>query len=104
MDDTDSSVGDRGWLGKANDVVSTHDDVPVAGGVICFFFFFKGSGAHGDLPSSPPRRSSDLGPRKSPASPPFHFSPTRVHRANMPDCSSSVNITSPTVKPIARSA
>src|SRR2546430_16352897 len=25
----------------------------------CFFFFFKGSGDHRDLPSSPPRRSSD---------------------------------------------
>src|SRR2546430_5683063 len=25
-----------------------------------FFFFFKGSGAHRDLPSSPPRRSPDL--------------------------------------------
>src|SRR5256885_4001363 len=28
--------------------------------VACIFFFFKGSGAHRDLPSFPPRRSSDL--------------------------------------------
>src|SRR2546430_11249288 len=27
---------------------------------VLFFFFFKGSGAHRDLPSSPPRRSPDL--------------------------------------------
>src|SRR2546430_12490338 len=28
--------------------------------LVVFFFFFKGSGAPGDLPFSPPRRSSDL--------------------------------------------
>src|SRR2546430_17736263 len=51
--------------------------ITVASVGICFFFF-KGYGDHRDLPSSPPRRSSDLHPMawRSPltvASPCGHF-------------------------------